>query len=72
MIRALFFSTQRVSSRAVVNGPSNTTGLSLANAFGELDGLEFVIAREVERNVVEGERHTGLAMVTQVLARKAG
>lgn len=54
-------------------GPQdNDLLVSLDNAFGELDGLEFVIAREVERNVVEGERHTGLASVTQVLARKAG
>ncbi len=36
----------------------------------ELAGLEFVIAREVERNVVEGDYHTGRGAVVQILARR--
>jgi hypothetical protein len=36
----------------------------------ELSGLEFEIAREVERNVTEGDYHKGLASVVQILGRK--
>jgi SAM-dependent methyltransferase len=34
----------------------------------ELTGLEFVVARECEREVVEGRHHTGVAAVVQVVA----
>lgn len=36
----------------------------------ELAGLEFVVATEVEREVVEGALHTGRAAVVQVVGRK--
>jgi hypothetical protein len=36
----------------------------------ELDGLVFEILREVERDVVEGNLHTGSARVVQLLARR--
>jgi SAM-dependent methyltransferase len=36
----------------------------------ELSGLEFVHAREIEREVREGAYHTGLASVVQVVARR--
>ena len=36
----------------------------------ELAGLEFVYARELEREVCEGVRHTGLAAVVQLVARR--
>jgi SAM-dependent methyltransferase len=36
----------------------------------ELAGLEFVIGREVERDVTEGKYHGGRAAVVQVLARR--
>jgi hypothetical protein len=36
----------------------------------ELDGLVFEILREVERDVVEGNLHTGSAHVVQLLARR--
>lgn len=38
----------------------------------ELAGLEFEVARECERAVVEGRHHTGLAAVVQVVARRPG
>ena len=38
----------------------------------ELAGLEFLHARELEREVVEGRYHTGTGSVVQVLARKGG
>ena len=36
----------------------------------ELSGLTFEIAREIERDVVEGKYHHGRAAVVQILARK--
>lgn len=36
----------------------------------ELEGLELVVARELEREVVEGSGHTGLGAVVQILARR--
>lgn len=38
----------------------------------ELTGLEFVHALELEREVIEGEGHTGLGAVVQMIARKPG
>lgn len=44
--------------------------MSLADLRAELAGLELLIARETERDVVEGRCHTGRAAVVQVLARR--
>lgn len=38
----------------------------------ELAGLEWVLAREVEREVHEGEHHKGLSAVIQLVGRKPG
>ncbi|MFN8023433.1 MAG: methyltransferase domain-containing protein [Acidimicrobiales bacterium] len=38
----------------------------------ELDGLEFEYGAELEREVIEGAGHTGMASVVQVVARKPG
>jgi len=38
----------------------------------ELDGLELLHFAEVQREVVEGSLHTGMAAVLQVVARKPG
>jgi SAM-dependent methyltransferase len=38
----------------------------------ELAGLRFEIARECEREVLEGKYHTGLGHVAQVVARRPG
>ncbi|RMG31325.1 MAG: class I SAM-dependent methyltransferase [Gammaproteobacteria bacterium] len=38
----------------------------------ELDGLDFVHAAELERDVIEGIYHTGRGAVVQVIARKPG
>jgi len=52
-------------------GPTSLDMLmSLDELKQELSGLEFMHAVEIERNVREGSRHTGLAAVVQVLARK--
>lgn len=37
----------------------------------ELEGLEFLIAREIERDIIEGRYHKGRSAVVQILARKA-
>jgi SAM-dependent methyltransferase len=53
-------------------GPVNTPDLlmSLAQLRVDLAGLGFEIARELERDVIEGTGHTGHAAVVQVLARR--
>ena len=43
---------------------------TLAALTHELAGLEFVYARELEREVREGAYHTGPAAVVQLLARR--
>ncbi|HDP89174.1 MAG TPA: class I SAM-dependent methyltransferase [Thioalkalivibrio sp.] len=50
--------------------PEMTMQLALLEE--ELDGLEFVLARELERDVVEGKYHTGRGHVVQLVARKPG
>ncbi len=45
--------------------------LTASQARQELDGLMFEHLEELERNVVEGELHTGTAVVVQCIARKA-
>jgi SAM-dependent methyltransferase len=44
--------------------------MSLEDLKRELTGLEFIHAVQMERDVREGSRHTGLASVVQVLAKK--
>lgn len=52
-------------------GPKNPELLmTLAALREELSGLDFLVARELERNVVEGSGHTGTAAVVQILARR--
>lgn len=52
-------------------GPEDLDRLPpLAALVAELDGLQFEIAREVERDVTEGRYHTGRAATAQILARK--
>lgn len=49
-------------------GPQDPDMLvSLADLSAELAGLEFVHARELEREVREGQYHTGVASVAQVI-----
>jgi hypothetical protein len=36
----------------------------------ELTGLDLLVAREIERDVVEGNGHTGRAAVVQIVARR--
>lgn len=45
--------------------------MALAALREELSGLEFLHARELERDVVEGRYHTGKGAVVQIVARKA-
>lgn len=44
--------------------------MDLHRLYPELDGLDFEVAREFERDVVEGNFHTGRGAVVQVLAIK--
>lgn len=52
-------------------GPSSADMLmTLTDLRADLAGLTLEIAREIERDVVEGVYHTGRAAVVQILARK--
>lgn len=52
-------------------GPNDDSKLvTLAQLRDELAGLEFELAREIEREVVEGRYHSGVAAVVQIVARK--
>ena len=44
--------------------------MTLAALREELAGLEFLVAREIERDVIEGGGHTGRGAVVQILARR--
>lgn len=46
--------------------------MSLDLLSDELAPLQFLHAAELEREVVEGDGHTGVGAVVQVIARKAG
>ena len=52
-------------------GPKDPERLmTLAVLREELSGLEFLVARELERDVTEGGGHTGRAAVVQIFARR--
>lgn len=52
-------------------GPSTVeTTMTLGALRHELVGLEFIHAVEIDRDVIEGPRHTGVGSVVQVIARK--
>lgn len=52
-------------------GPPNIDWLvSLEKVKSKLTGLDFEIAFEIEREVIEGIYHTGIAAVVQVLGKK--
>jgi len=54
-------------------GPSQPELLyQLADLRDDLAGLEIVIGRELEREILEGVYHTGRSAVVQVLARRPG
>jgi SAM-dependent methyltransferase len=54
-------------------GPRDITLLpTLAELRAELGEMEFLIAREIERDVREGGGHTGMSSVVQVVARRTG
>jgi len=44
--------------------------LTLAGLRDELSGLELLVGREIERDVIEGSGHTGRGAVVQILARR--
>ena len=44
--------------------------MTLAGLREELAGLEMLIGREIERELIEGDGHTGRGAVVQILARR--
>ena len=54
-------------------GPSDDDRMvNLERLRRELPSLEFVVAREVDREVLEGHRHRGMSSVVQLVARRRG
>ena len=52
-------------------GPSdNDRMVNLARLRRELPTLEFLVAREIDREVLEGHRHRGMSSVVQLVARR--
>jgi SAM-dependent methyltransferase len=62
--------TPRQYGRGTGGPPSPELMVTLEDLTNELAGLEFLHARELEREVHEGVYHTGLASVVQLLARR--
>jgi SAM-dependent methyltransferase len=62
--------TPRQYGRGTGGPPSPEMMVSLEDLTDEVAGLEFLHARELEREVREGVYHTGLASVVQLLARR--
>lgn len=50
--------------------PVEAMMMDLARLESELPGLEFEVAREIEREVIEGKYHTGAGHVVQLVARR--
>ena len=46
--------------------------MSLEALETELEGLEIIIGRELERNISEGKYHQGQSAVVQIVAVKTG
>lgn len=46
--------------------------MTLAELQDELAGLDLIIGREIERDVIEGTGHTGRGAVVQILGRRPG
>ena len=52
-------------------GPKDISMLyDLVEVNSELEGLDFEIAHEIEREIIEGKGHTGHGFVVQILGRK--
>ena len=62
--------TPQQHGRGTGGPPTPEMMVSLEDLTSELAGLEFLHARELEREVREGTYHTGLASVVQLLARR--
>jgi hypothetical protein len=62
--------TPRQLGRGTGGPPIPELLMPLDEVSAELDGLDLVIAREIERDVVEGRFHTGTAHVLQIVGVK--
>jgi len=52
--------------------PEDDRMVNLARLRRELPSLEFLLAREIDREVLEGHRHHGMSSVVQLVARRPG
>ena len=62
----------RQLDRGTGGPPDDARMLDLSRLRAELGTLEWLLARELERPVVEGRYHTGMASVVQLVARRHG
>lgn len=58
------------AGRGTGGPPDDDRLVNLERLRGELGALDWLVAREVERDVVEGRCHTGRASVVQLVARR--
>jgi len=52
--------------------PDDERMMNLARLGAELGPLEWLLARELDRDILEGHRHRGLSSVVQLVARRRG
>lgn len=64
------YTVRHLEMEGVGGPPNKDLLLSLDELKSELNGLEFEIAQEVEREMSEGKYHQGKSAVVQVVARK--
>ena len=66
------FTEEHIEMNGVGGPPPSQKELfmSLEKLKAELEGLEFIIGREVERNISEGKYHQGESAVVQIVASK--
>ncbi len=64
------YTPQHLEMDGIGGPPDRSLMMSLDELRAELEGLEFVIGREVQRHISEGRYHQGESAVVQVIARK--
>jgi SAM-dependent methyltransferase len=64
------YTERHLEMEGIGGPPQKELFMSLAELHIELEGLEFVIGAEIERNMSEGKYHKGESAVVQVVAYK--
>jgi len=64
------YTERHLEMEGIGGPPQRELFMSLAELHIELEGLEFVIGAEIERNISEGKYHKGKSAVVQIVAYK--